>query len=231
MKPVSGKIDRKCLPDLSQLLRNGDLETHPGASRRGACESDGAALTTGLEPGAEEVLAICRTVFETPIGLDDGFAEAGGHSIVIARLAQAACRPQVGRSRCGRCSATAIRHARWRAARGVQAAYRGGNRRRKIRRRPALRATRARQRCCRLDASRILQILFATLLYSPGLLASPRRLERRRNRNLLRDRQHLDLHRRRRRPVPAEPARALRLPALGHDASSSSWGATSTATT
>ena len=34
------------------------------------------------------MLAICRAVFETPLGLDDGFAEAGGHSILIARLAQ-----------------------------------------------------------------------------------------------------------------------------------------------
>ena len=34
------------------------------------------------------MLAICRTVFEKPLGLDDEFIEAGGHSIVIARLAQ-----------------------------------------------------------------------------------------------------------------------------------------------
>ena len=42
----------------------------------------------GMDPECEEVLAICRAVFETPLGLDDGFAEAGGHSILIARLAQ-----------------------------------------------------------------------------------------------------------------------------------------------
>ena len=41
-----------------------------------------------MEPECEEVLALCRAVFETPLGLDDGFAEAGGHSILIARLAQ-----------------------------------------------------------------------------------------------------------------------------------------------
>ena len=34
------------------------------------------------------MLAICRAVFETPLGSDDGFAESGGHSILIARLAQ-----------------------------------------------------------------------------------------------------------------------------------------------
>ena len=42
----------------------------------------------GMDPECEEVLAICRAVFEKPLGLDDGFIEAGGHSIVIARLAQ-----------------------------------------------------------------------------------------------------------------------------------------------
>ena len=41
-----------------------------------------------MDPECEEVLSICRAVFETPLGLDDGFAEAGGHSILIARLAQ-----------------------------------------------------------------------------------------------------------------------------------------------
>ena len=41
-----------------------------------------------MDPDCEQVLAICRAVFETPLGLDDGFAEAGGHSILIARLAQ-----------------------------------------------------------------------------------------------------------------------------------------------
>jgi non-ribosomal peptide synthetase-like protein len=41
-----------------------------------------------MKPGSEEVLAICRAVFETPLGWDDRFADNGGHSIVIARLAQ-----------------------------------------------------------------------------------------------------------------------------------------------
>ncbi len=41
-----------------------------------------------MDRECEEVLAICRAVFETPLGLDNGFAEAGGHSILIARLAQ-----------------------------------------------------------------------------------------------------------------------------------------------
>ena len=88
MKPVSGKIDRKCLPNLSLLVRNGDLETPPRARDTELGEATPTDADTEMESGAEEVLAICRYVFETPIGWDDGFAEAGGHSIVIARLAR-----------------------------------------------------------------------------------------------------------------------------------------------
>ena len=95
MKTVSGKIDRKCLPDLSDLVKN----TGPEA-QRSASDAPGSAggaqepvvrpsdADEQVDPACEEVLAICRSVFETPLGLDDGFAEAGGHSIVIARLAQ-----------------------------------------------------------------------------------------------------------------------------------------------
>jgi non-ribosomal peptide synthetase-like protein len=92
MKPVSGKIDRKCLPDLSHLLRTAKPEaedarrdTPASAPNTGQGSSDPHA---GTNPDCEEVLAICRAVFDTPLGLDDGFAESGGHSIVIARLAQ-----------------------------------------------------------------------------------------------------------------------------------------------
>jgi non-ribosomal peptide synthetase-like protein len=91
MKPVSGKIDRKSLPDLSLLLQNGESLT-PDHDHNGTetvktiieeTEADGV-----VDADCAEVLAICRAVFETPLGLDDGFAESGGHSIVIARLAQ-----------------------------------------------------------------------------------------------------------------------------------------------
>ena len=95
MKPVSGKIDRKCLPNLSHPLRNAEPEAEdtrwetPASVRdtrdRGVKVPDAEA---GMDPECEEVLSICRAVFETPLGLDDGFAEAGGHSILIARLAQ-----------------------------------------------------------------------------------------------------------------------------------------------
>ena len=81
MKPMSGKIDRGCLPNLSHLLTTAE----PEATARKAKLSD---IDAGEEPGREEVLEICRAVFETPLGWDDGFADNGGHSIVIARLAQ-----------------------------------------------------------------------------------------------------------------------------------------------
>ena len=95
MKPVSGKIDRTCLPNLSRLMKGAGPDS-AGAGRdapvgaRHSRESDVSSRDsdTGIEPECEEVLAICRAVFETPLGPDDGFAEAGGHSILIARLAQ-----------------------------------------------------------------------------------------------------------------------------------------------
>ena len=95
MKPVSGKIDRQCLPNLSHLLRNAEPETEdnhwdtPASARNiGVGEFKVPDAKADMDPECEEVLSICRAVFETPLGLDDGFAEAGGHSILIARLAQ-----------------------------------------------------------------------------------------------------------------------------------------------
>ena len=95
MKPVSGKIDRDCLPNLSHLLANAEpkaedtISSSPtGTQNIGAVKATPPDTDSGLEPGHEEVLAICRDVFETPLGWDDGFADNGGHSIVIARLAQ-----------------------------------------------------------------------------------------------------------------------------------------------
>ena len=93
MKPVSGKIDRKCLPKLSQRLTDpaekGEAR-HTIAQRAGpavVAEADGPA-EPDLDPKSEDILAICRDVIGTQLGPDDGFAEAGAHSIVIARLAQ-----------------------------------------------------------------------------------------------------------------------------------------------
>ena len=95
MKAVSGKIDRKCLPDLSDMLTSAQHE-HAG--------SNGAALVSQkavaneqyglaeaeehLDSDGEEVLAICREIIGPHVGPDDSFADAGAHSIVIARLTQ-----------------------------------------------------------------------------------------------------------------------------------------------
>jgi non-ribosomal peptide synthetase-like protein len=95
MKPMSGKIDRGCLPDLSHLLTNAEPEAeHPWIGSPTSTQEieSGKAKSPDtdahVEPGCEEVLAICRSVFETPLTWDDVFADNGGHSIVIARLAQ-----------------------------------------------------------------------------------------------------------------------------------------------
>jgi non-ribosomal peptide synthetase-like protein len=95
MQPVSGKIDRKRLPNLSHLLRNTEPEadgmrSETSAGKRDTWQADvkPPGADAGIDSECEEVLAICRAVLETPLGPDDGFAEAGGHSIAIARLAQ-----------------------------------------------------------------------------------------------------------------------------------------------
>ena len=95
LKPRSGKIDRERLPQLTRPTANGVQET-PGSSvgavERGQDPDD--AIGTVAEnagdfvAGGEDVLAICGDVFETPPGWDDTFADHGGHSIVIAQLAQ-----------------------------------------------------------------------------------------------------------------------------------------------
>src|SRR5262252_3313417 len=85
MKPVSGKIDRKSLPNLSNLLRKAEPNREETARDAPVVARD---AREAMDSDCAEVLAICRAVFETPLGLDDEFADAGGHSIVIARLAQ-----------------------------------------------------------------------------------------------------------------------------------------------
>ena len=91
MKPVSGRIDREQLPDLSRRRSAGDrthLAGHGGRPAREAELKRSPPVEAGMSPECEEVLAICRSLFETPLGLDDGFVEAGAHSLIIARLAQ-----------------------------------------------------------------------------------------------------------------------------------------------
>jgi non-ribosomal peptide synthetase-like protein len=93
MKPVSGKIDRNCLPNLSDLLRKPGSEPRDATNDTalGAPDAGLADFTTrdaGMTGDCAEVLAICRAALELPLGLDDAFVEAGAHSIGIARLAQ-----------------------------------------------------------------------------------------------------------------------------------------------
>jgi non-ribosomal peptide synthetase-like protein len=94
MHGVSGKIDRRCLPNLSQLL-NG--EPNAADTRKDVWIDARATAQAEVKPpdneasmdaGCEEVLAICRSVFEMKLGLDDEFVESGAHSLTIARLAQ-----------------------------------------------------------------------------------------------------------------------------------------------
>ena len=84
MKPVSGKIDRKCLPDLSQVLGNTESRhvAFDSVSTTLQVQNDEAEMDADVDPGSEEVLAICRDLFETSIGWDDVFVDSGGHSIV-----------------------------------------------------------------------------------------------------------------------------------------------------
>jgi non-ribosomal peptide synthetase-like protein len=95
MKPMSGKIDRSRLPSLSQLLVNRELDTERTqtkgqsiAQKSMAGKAEAPDRDLKIPPGCGEVLKICRDVFETPLGWDDVFVDNGGHSIVIARLAQ-----------------------------------------------------------------------------------------------------------------------------------------------
>ncbi len=95
MNPMSGKIDRARLPNLPNLLTNagGQAEDIFGDSLHGSPDTEKGETTptdpdAGMEPGSDEVLRICRAVFETALGWDDVFVDHGGHSIVIARLAQ-----------------------------------------------------------------------------------------------------------------------------------------------
>lgn len=96
MKPVSGKIDRRALPDLSQLIDSPKGGKPPVDIKSGGNELQPADLTRApideilpdADPNAAEVLRICRDVFEAPVDWDSAFVKSGGHSINIARLAQ-----------------------------------------------------------------------------------------------------------------------------------------------
>ena len=236
MKPVSGKIDRTvpAKPVSSAEKRRAGAEdshrdTPAGARDTGEGEAKPPDADAGMDPECEEVLAICRAVFETPLGLDDGFVESGAHSIAIARLAQR------------------LQAAGW--AVPVRALLSDCNTARKVANRPralqqASKPLRPRTKSGENSAERdeaaaevlsigyftTLQVLFASSLVFPGLGGLPRRLRLRRNRGVLHDRQPLGVHHRRLLPVLAGPRYALRQPALGHDDKVLHGWATSTRT-
>lgn len=87
MSPVSGKIDRKRLPNLSTLKSN-DADLSGSGPSLETREPTPLRSDADAPPEADGVLAICRDAFEAQIGWDDVFVESGGHSIVVARLAQ-----------------------------------------------------------------------------------------------------------------------------------------------
>src|SRR6516225_6699796 len=175
MQPVSGKIDRKCLSDLSDAKRSAVRETERirrhtmnGAPDSGEEAVDPNGAEAGTNAACEEVLAICRAVFEMPLGLDDGFTEAGGTSIAVAQLA------------------LQLRAAGWIIP--VRALLSDYNTARKVASRPrvlhvdsqaATPAAKSDEHTAAHDEDAvlpvgyftILQVLFAILLYSPGLVA------------------------------------------------------------
>ncbi|MGD9783263.1 MAG: AMP-binding protein [Hyphomicrobiaceae bacterium] len=95
MKPVSGKIDRKCLPRIASLSASAERELEnvggsvaAGGNLPAPAISRAAPSDSEEPPESDEILDICRSVFEAPVRWDDAFADVGGHSIVIARLSQ-----------------------------------------------------------------------------------------------------------------------------------------------
>src|SRR5262249_22186567 len=176
MKPVSGKIDRACLPNLSHRPRNGAPEAgDPGRDtaaiprNRGKTDVEPFVVEAGMIPECEEVLAICRSIFEFPLGLDDGFVEAGAHSITIARLAQrlqAAGWAVPVRALLGDCNTArkVARRLRARAQDSQPTAVVKSTERSRLR-------DEAAAEVLSVGYFTTLQVFFATLMYSPGLVA------------------------------------------------------------
>jgi len=175
MKPISAKIDRECLPNLSHLLRNAEPEAKnvpwdaPEKADREANLKPPDA-DSDMTPECEEVLSICRAVFETPLGLDDGFADAGGHSILIARLAQklqaAGWVVQV-RALLSDCNTARKVANRPRALQPASKAFTGPVK-------PDEKSAERDEAAAEVLSIRYfttLQVVFATFLYSPGLVA------------------------------------------------------------
>jgi acetyltransferase-like isoleucine patch superfamily enzyme len=156
LQPTSGKIDRRRLPRLPRP---------PGEA---GPEAAGAG-TESPAPSCEEALTICRAVFPGPLGPDDGFAQAGGDSITVARLAQrlqaAGWAVQV-RDLLGDCDTARKVAARARAPRPAPEAPP-----------PPARSDESRiapegDPVLSVGAFTALQVLFALILYAPALAAA-----------------------------------------------------------
>ena len=95
MKPVSGKIDREHLPKLSHHLTSTSTKAaNTTASLTAETPEPGiepgrySDIERDAEPGSEEVLELCKSLLGPQLEWDDKFVEHGGHSIIVARLAQ-----------------------------------------------------------------------------------------------------------------------------------------------
>ena len=123
-----------------------------------------------MDPACDEVLAICRSVFESPLGLDDVFAEAGGHSILIARLAyrlQAAGWFVPVRALLGDCNTARKVASRPRTHLPAREATASTARSREI----SAGRDEAAAQVLSVNTFTALQVLFAAFLYAPALLA------------------------------------------------------------
>ena len=78
---------RSHAPDVSCVAQDLLRDTASAVQRFSTIDVDSLGTDEAADLACEEVLAISRTVFETPLELDDPFAEAGGTLIAIARLA------------------------------------------------------------------------------------------------------------------------------------------------
>jgi non-ribosomal peptide synthetase-like protein len=145
MKPMSGKIDRRCLPRLADLPAAAGTETQNQHSDTVDNSSTIPNLDADIAPGNEEVLAICRAVFESELGWDDAFVNHGGHSIIIAQLAQ--CLQAAGWSMSVRALTTTVKTNQNRIKRDEAAAH-----------------------VLSVGFFTTLQVLFLALLYSPALI-------------------------------------------------------------
>ena len=84
----SGKIDRTRLPKLSDLPTDADAKLDGRRESTQTVAEEGFFAKPRTDADDDSALVICRELFGPSIGWDDCFADHGGHSILIAQLAQ-----------------------------------------------------------------------------------------------------------------------------------------------